>query len=732
LKNLIIVESPAKAKTISNFLSRNYKVLATKGHIRDLPDKRFGVEIDAESGEIIPKYSISRDNQQKLKDIKEYAKKADVIYLATDEDREGEAIGFHTAVALKKEPTEIPRIVFHEITKEAITKALKNPRKIDMNLVNAQQTRRVLDRIVGYKLSPLLASKIQRGLSAGRVQSSSLKIIVDREREIQKFIPVEYWQLPTLFHKDLDATLLSFRGEKLEKLSISNEERATEIYNSILKDKFSIEKIENRDRSVSPPPPFMTSTLQQNASNRLGFSPKKTMMLAQKLYEGVELPDGKKSGLITYMRTDSLNLSEQATKSAIEIIRERFGDEFADKVRNYSTKSKGAQEAHEAIRPTLLEITPDIAEGFLEPDLYKLYRLIYRRFFASQTANAKFSLQTVTVSGEESRYKISGRKMLFKGFYIFSDLDEGDKILPQLEVGEEITLQSLKKEQKFTEPPKRYSEAGLVKTLESHGIGRPSTYAPTISTLQTRGYITIEKKQIQPTEIAFVVIELLEKNFSNIVDEKFTATMETTLDHIAEEGGDWQKVLKDFYTPFMEKVELGKENIKSQKEATPIGRKCPECGEELLKRKGRFGEFIACSGFPKCRYSENMDGTPNKREVKLSGEKCILCGKPMAIKNGKNGEFLACTGYPKCSYTRQKVLNFVPDTSCPECGKRVTVQQFKNAIYRCEDYPKCQFSGKFAPTKDRECSKCGYRVGEREYRGKKVVECFKCRHREEI
>jgi DNA topoisomerase-1 len=353
LKNLIIVESPAKAKTISNFLPKGrYKVLATKGHIRDLPDKRFGIEI-SEDGEIVPKYSISRENQKKLKDIKEYAKKAETIYLATDEDREGEAIGYHTAVALKKEPTEIPRIVFHEVTKSAIQNALKNPRNIDMNLVNAQQTRRVLDRIVGYKLSPLLASKIQRGLSAGRVQSSSLKIVVDREREIKKFIPVEYWQIPTIFKKDLEANLIEFDKEKLGKLSISNIDKATEIWNSIQKEKFKIESIENKQRSVSPPPPFMTSTLQQTASNKLGFSPKKTMSLAQKLYEGVELPDGKKSGLITYMRTDSLNLSKESREKAVEKIQNEYGEDFGKEIRNYSTKSKGAQEAHEAIRPTI-------------------------------------------------------------------------------------------------------------------------------------------------------------------------------------------------------------------------------------------------------------------------------------------------------------------------------------------------------------------------------------------
>jgi DNA topoisomerase-1 len=734
LKNLIIVESPTKAKTISNFLSRNYKVLATKGHIRDLPDKRFGIEISEESGEIIPKYSISRDNQKKLKDIKEYAKKAENIFLATDEDREGEAIGFHTAIALKENPEEIPRIVFHEITKDAILKALKNPRKIDMKLVNAQQTRRVLDRMVGYKLSPLLSSKIQRGLSAGRVQSSTLKIIVEREREIKAFKPVEYWQIPTIFRKDLDSTLTKFHDEKIEKLSIQNEERATEIYNSILKDNFVVTKIEEKERNISPQPPFMTSTLQQTASSKLGFSPKKTMMLAQKLYEGVELPDGKKSGLITYMRTDSLNLAEEATDKAVSIIKEKLGDKFADKPRKYKSKSKGAQEAHEAIRPTILDLKPEDLKGLHEDDLIKLYKLIYNRFFASQTANAVFQNQNVTIIGEESEFKLSGRKMLFKGFYAYTDLDDGDRILPHFKIGEKMTLQKVEKEQKFTEPPSRFSEAGLVKNLEALGIGRPSTYAPTISTLVARKYIQIDKKRLMPTEIAEVVTELLEEHFPNIVDQNFTANMENTLDLIAEKDGDWQKILKDFYLPFLKDVENGKENIKSQKEAIPIGRNCPDCDSELLRRKGRFGEFIACSSFPKCRYSENADGVPNKKREKVfSDEVCILCGKQMEIKDGKNGKFLACSGYPKCKYSRPIKFEFVKNLTCPECGKQIVIHNhLKTPIFRCEDYPKCKFSTKFQPTENKKCNKCGYRVAEREYRGKKVTECLKCKNREEI
>jgi len=737
LKYLIIVESPAKAKTIGNFLPKDYKVVATKGHIRDLPDKRFGINI-SDNGDIVPHYIVSRDNNKKLKDIREFAKKSEVIYLATDEDREGEAIGFHTAEALKQDASKLPRIVFHEITKSAILKALENPRTLNMDLVNAQQTRRLLDRIVGYKLSPLLSSKIQRGLSAGRVQSSALKIIVDREREIKAFKPVEYWELPTLFKNNIEANLYSFKGEKLEKLSIKNEQEATEIYDSIKKDSFKISKVDERDRTVSPQPPFMTSTLQQTASNRLGFSPKKTMSIAQTLYEGVQVSPRKKSGVITYMRTDSLNLSKEAVDSARDFIAENLGKEYLPKEpKVYSSKSKGAQEAHEAIRPTMVDFTLAKAKEFLDDDQYRLYELIYNRFLASQTESAKFKTKSVHIDGKESSYRVSGRTLLFDGFYKFQPLEDRDKILPkELQADKIMEIQKLEKEQKFTEPPKRFSEAGLVKKLESLGIGRPSTYAPTISTLQSRGYITLEKRRIEPKEIAFTVMEVLEKHFSDIVDQDFTAQLENRLDSVANGDEVWQKPLKEFYQPFMEKIEKGKEEIKSLKEAVPTGRKCPECEEELVIRKGRFGEFIACSGFPKCRYTENTKG--EKREKKadvVSDVMCEKCGKPMLIKSGRNGDFLACSGFPKCKNARPLApQKFVEGINCPECNGRLIEKEFKkNKFFGCENYPKCSFSSKFLPEKDKKCSECGSAVVARTYRGKNVYECLnkECKHREE-
>ena len=706
-------------------------VIATNGHVRDLPNKRFGLKIENEA--IIPQYSVSRDNLA-LKKIKEYAKKAEKIFIATDEDREGEAIGFHVATILKQKIDEVPRITFHEITKKAILQALDQPRKIDMNLVNAQQTRRILDRIVGYKLSPLLASKIRKGLSAGRVQSSALKIIIDREREIKAFIPQEYWKLTTFFKSKLEATLIEFENNKIEKLSIKNQEMAQKIEDVVKSEDFSITKIDDKVREVKSPPPFMTATLQQAASTNLGFSPKKTMLLAQKLYEGVELPDGKKSGLITYMRTDSLNISEEASKSAIEFIENKYGKEFVkDGIKKHKSKSKNAQEAHEAIRPTLLEITPDEVEKFLDPSMHKLYKLIYYRFLASQTSNAKFKYQNIIVAGKKSKFKISGRKTLFEGFYVFTKIlenktfnSERDTILPEMKVGQKMYLELFKKEQKFTEPPHRYSEAGLVKKMEALGIGRPSTYAPTITILQNRRYIEIENSKLKPTEIAFTVIEILEKYFSDIVDETFTANMEKTLDVIAEKGGDWQKILLDFYYPFMEKVEKGKKDIPSLKKVEVLDRTCPKCGKNLAIRDGRFGEFISCLGFPDCKYLETIDGVPKKEPV-VTSEKCILCEKPLLLKEGKNGEFLACSGYPKCRYTRQVNPNYL-DISCPECGKRVIAfTHVKTPYYRCEDYPKCKFSVKFRPTKDKTCPKCGYRLAERVFKGQNILECLKCK-----
>ncbi|EPO0418474.1 type I DNA topoisomerase [Campylobacter upsaliensis] len=680
-KDLIIVESPAKARTISNFLGNKYEVMASKGHIRDLPKTSFGIKI--EEDHFVPEYRISKDHSALVKELKEKAAKAGQVYLATDEDREGEAIAYHIAKAIGKDENSLPRIVFHEITQSAIEHALKNPRKLDINSVNAQQTRRLLDRIVGYKLSPLLGQKIQRGLSAGRVQSAALKIIVDREKEIRAFVPLEYFSIDMIFSKDLEAELVEFDAKKLEKLSLTNKDRAKLILEECQKAQFVVENIESKERKIAPPPPFMTSTLQQSASNRLGFTPKKTMMIAQKLYEGVKTHQGT-MGVITYMRTDSLNLAKEAVKSARELIKEHFGKEYLPSKENiYTTKSKGAQEAHEAIRPTNLSFTPELAAKYLEKDELRLYTLIYNRFLACQMNPAISQSEGVFARGGRALFKISGRRVLFEGFYkVYGDMDK-DKILPEFKKAEVLKTQKLSMSNHFTEPPSRYSEAGLVKKLESLGIGRPSTYAPTISILSARDYVVIEKKQLVPNEIAFSVTELLEKNFSDIVDSHFTSNLENTLDEIAENKADWQETLREFYYPFMRKIEEGKSTIKSQKTFTKLDEKCPECGGELAVRKGRYGEFIACLAFPKCRYSRNLkEDNAEKKEAKKPngiGVKCPKCKDGEVVERfSRRGKFYGCNHYPKCDF----VSNYKPsEEKCEKCGEMMVIKELKKGTF---------------------------------------------------
>ena len=731
MKNLIIVESPAKARTISNFLGKDYKVVASKGHIRDLPKSSFGITV--EDGKFIPKYTIPREASPTVRELKKLAKDADTVYIATDEDREGEAIGYHIAKAIGKEPESLPRIVFHEITKNAITKALQNPRKIDMQSVDAQQTRRLLDRIVGYKLSPLLASKIQKGLSAGRVQSAALKIVVDREREIRAFKPQEYWKINALFNKTVESEIYSFDGKKIEKMTLSNEAQAKEIVESAKKESFVVASIEKSRRKSKTPPPFMTSTLQQTASTQLGFSPKKTMMIAQRLYEGVNTDKGT-MGVITYMRTDSLNLAKEAVDEARAFISEHFGDKYLpSKPKVYTSKSKGAQEAHEAIRPTRTDFTPELAKSYLSADELKLYRLIYNRFLACQMTDAEFEVQTILFKGDRSIFKASGRKLIFDGFYRVTGYNEKDKLLPELEEGSSASLDKIEATQHFTEPPARYTEASLIKKLESLGIGRPSTYAPTITILQNREYITIEKKKIHPTEIAFTVIEMLEKHFPEIVDSNFTSRMEEALDKIAEGKEDWQKILAEFYEPFMAKIERGKKEIKSLKVAKPTGEKCPECGDgELVIRKGRYGEFIACSNFPKCKYSRNIDKDGKVEEPETTDEVCDKCGAPMVIKNSRRGKFLACSAYPKCKNTKPLTPPKELSVPCPECGGKIIERQGRRGVfYGCANYPDCKFIANFEPT-DKKCPECGYIMGRKTFRKKEIYECLKCKHREDI
>ncbi|MCD6653839.1 MAG: type I DNA topoisomerase [Sulfurovum sp.] len=731
MKNLIIVESPAKARTITNFLDKEYKVIASKGHIRDLPKTTFGIEIDEKTGDLIPKYAIPRDANATVKELKKLAKEAQTVFIATDEDREGEAIGYHIAKAIGKDPQTLPRIVFHEITKNAIIHALQTPRKVNMDSVDAQQTRRLLDRIVGYKLSPLLASKIQKGLSAGRVQSSTLKLVVDREREIKTFQPEEYWTIDAKFQKEIDASIYEYNGLKIEKLTIKNKTDANEIVSAARNESFYVLAIEKTKRNTKTPPPFMTSTLQQTASTQLGFSPKKTMMVAQKLYEGVKTDKGV-MGVITYMRTDSLNLAKEAVSDARKHIQAVYGDAYLpEKDKNYVTKSKGAQEAHEAIRPTMVEFDPQTAANFLAPDELKLYRLIYNRFLACQMTEAQLESQSILFKGDTCIFKASGKKLLFDGFYKVAGYTEKDKLLPELKQGEKVALDEIKTEQHFTEPPARYNEASLIKKLESLGIGRPSTYAPTVTILQTRKYIEIEQKRIHPTEIAFTVTEMLENHFPEIVDSHFTADMEEVLDEIAEGKKDWQSILKAFYTPFLHKIEEGKKQIKSLKVAVPTGEMCPLCHSELLLRKGRYGEFIACSNFPKCKYTKNIDGT-EPEQPETTDVICDKCGAPMIIKDSKKGKFLACSAYPKCKNAKPLTPPKELKIPCPECGAKLQEREGRRGkFFGCTNYPQCKFIANFEPV-DKHCPECGYLMGIKMLRGKEVYECFKCKHKEEV
>jgi DNA topoisomerase-1 len=728
-KKLIIVESPTKAKTIKNFLDKKYDVVASKGHIRDLPKSSFGIKI--EDGKFKPIYKIDKEHQEIVKKIKALAQKSKEIYIATDEDREGEAIGYHIAKAIGEDPQELPRIVFHEVTKKAILNALDSPRKLDVNKINAQQARRLLDRIVGYKLSPLLGSKIQKGLSAGRVQSAALKLIVDREREIKKFVPREYWSIEGEFSKSIKAVLIEYNQNKLHKFSITNSKKANEIEQELENKTYFVRKIDKKEKSIKTPPPFMTSTLQQNASTVLGFSPKKTMMIAQRLHEGVQTPFGI-TGVITYMRTDSLNVAKESIEEAREYIKKNFSLEYLpEKPKTYQTKSKLAQEAHEAIRPTILDFVPFIAKEYLSSDEYKLYKLIFDRFIASQMSDAKIQMQTVLIATENGVFKATGKRVKFDGFYKIYGEIENDKVLPPLQEGEQLILKNINSIQHFTEPPNRYNEASLIKKLESLGIGRPSTYAPIIAILQNRGYVEVKKRQLIPTAVAFKVIEVLEKHFFDIVDSSFTAKMEEELDEIAAAKKDWQEVLKKFYDPFIELVYKGKKEIKSQKVAKPTGEFCPLCGAELVERDGKYGKFIACSAYPKCKYTKNI----SEHQEIIAEEKCEKCGGAMVVKNGKNGKFLGCSNYPKCNFSKPLPNNkpdFLKDVVCPECKGRI-VQRFskKGKFFGCENYPNCSFVSKYEPV-NRYCKKCGYLMAKRLYRKKEIVECIKCKEKEEI
>ncbi|GAA7036814.1 type I DNA topoisomerase [Helicobacter pylori] len=728
MKHLIIVESPAKAKTIKNFLDKNYEVIASKGHVRDLSKFALGIKID-ETG-FIPNYVVDKDHKELVKQIIELSKKASTTYIATDEDREGEAIGYHVACLIGGKLESYPRIVFHEITQNAILNALKTPRQIDMSKVNAQQARRFLDRIVGFKLSSLIASKITKGLSAGRVQSAALKLVIDKEREIKAFKPLTYFTLDAYFESHLEAQLISYKGNKLKAQELIDGKKAQEIKNELEKESYTISSIIKKSKKSPTPPPFMTSTLQQSASSLLGFSPTKTMSIAQKLYEGVATPQGV-MGVITYMRTDSLNIAKEALEEARNKILKDYGKDYLPpKAKVYSSKNKNAQEAHEAIRPTSIVLEPNALKDYLKPEELKLYALIYKRFLASQMQDALFESQSVVVACEKGEFKASGRKLLFDGYYKILGNEDKDKLLPNLKENDPIKLEKLESNAHVTESPARYSEASLIKVLESLGIGRPSTYAPTISLLQNRDYIKVEKKQISALESAFKVIEILEKHFEEIVDSKFSASLEEELDNIAQNKADYQQVLKDFYYPFMDKIEAGKKNIISQKVHEKTGQSCPKCGGELVKKNSRYGEFIACNNYPKCKYVKQTENANDGAKQ----ESCEKCGGEMVQKFSRNGAFLACNNYPECKNTKSlkntpNANEIIEGVKCPECGGDIALKKSKKgSFYGCNNYPKCRFLSNHKPINKR-CEKCHYLMSERIYRKKKAHECIKCKER---
>ncbi|PAF44189.1 DNA topoisomerase I [Helicobacter sp. 11S02629-2] len=720
----MIVESPAKARTIKNFLGKDYEVIASKGHIRDLPKSRFGITIKDHS--FTPTYELAKDHLELVEKIKAFHDIAETTYIATDEDREGEAIGFHIIEALKENIEGFPRIVFHEITKQAITNSLENPRSIDMDKVNAQQARRLLDRIVGFKLSGLLAKKINKGLSAGRVQSSVLKILVDREKEIRAFKPVNYY-LINAFDKDVSFDLHEFKGEKIEKLSFLEKEKVDAALTILKNESYKITSIEKKQRLTNPSAPFMTSSLQQSASSVLGFSPTKTMSVAQRLYEGVQTNKGLQ-GVITYMRTDSLNIAKEALTALRGYIKEKYGDKYlVSSPRSFVSKAKGAQEAHEAIRPTNIDFTPSIAKDYLKDDELKLYTLIFNRFVATQMTSAVFDTLSVLASSKSATFKTTGRSLVFDGFYKVMGNEDKDKLLPSYKEGEAIAFDPIKETLKTTEPPARYSEASLIKTMESLGIGRPSTYAPTIKLLGDRNYISIEKKQIHTEEVAFTVTDMLENNFNEIVDANFSAALESKLDSIASHSTNWEEVLWDFYEGFSAKLEEGEKNIVSLKKHELTGEMCPECGEPLVLRSGRYGDFVGCSNYPKCRYIKKEKKETSEVNATPTDEVCEKCGAPMVIKQGRNGEFLACSNYPKCKNTKSLKSDAL-EVPCPECGGQIVAKRARSVFYGCSNYPKCNFISSTKPV-NKHCEKCGYLMRQK---GKNKAVCIKCKHEEDI
>ena len=711
--NLVIVESPAKAKTIEKYLGKDFHVLASYGHVRDLIPKEGAVDTEHD---FAMKYELVERNQRHIQAIAKAAKQADALYLATDPDREGEAISWHIAEILQDKKLlkdkPIHRVVFHEITKRAINEAIAQPAELSMDMIYAQQARRALDYLVGFNLSPLLWKKIRRGLSAGRVQSPALRMIVERELEIEKFESREYWSIEAQANVDkkpLKAKLIQYQGEKIEQFTVENGKQAVDIRDTLFKKangQLLVSKLEKKQRKRNPAPPFITSTLQQEAARKLGFTTKRTMMVAQQLYEGIDL--GKETaGLISYMRTDSVNLANEAISDVRELIEKRYGPDNVPKApRIFKTKSKNAQEAHEAIRPTSAHRIPDEVKKSLTADQYKLYNLIWKRTVACQMVHATIDTVSVDLTcGEENRFRATGSTIAKPGFMSVylegkddgKETDDQENFLPPMKKGQLIDLDEIIPIQHFTEPPPRYGEASLVKTLEEYGIGRPSTYASIISTLQQREYVTLEKKRFHPTDVGRIVNKFLTEHFTKYVDYDFTANLEDDLDAIARGEKKWIPLLKDFWGPFKGLI-VDKEESVQRKDVTQekIDEKCPDCGGPLSIRLGRNGRFIGCTTYPDCKYTRNLndDGDAETPET-IEGRSCPKCDSPLVLKAGRYGKFIGCSGYPECKHIEPLEKPEDTGVECPQCNKGVIMKRKSRngkIFYSCSTYPKCNYA----------------------------------------
>ncbi|HSA77768.1 MAG TPA: type I DNA topoisomerase [Nitrospirota bacterium] len=719
MKSLVIVESPAKAKTIAKYLGKNYTVKASVGHIMDLPKSKLGVDIE---NDFEPKYIVIKGKAPVVKELKSAAKKADRILLATDPDREGEAIAAHVAEVISGsiKDAEVYRVLFNEITKKAILLAIEHPGKVDVNKVDAQQARRVLDRLVGYQISPILWKKVQRGLSAGRVQSVALRLICEREEEIKAFVPEEFWSLTALLEgktpPQFEAKLIK-RDE--EKLRVKNNEEAQKILADLQGRPYSVAKVEKKERRRNPVPPFTTSKLQQEAGRKLGFTAKRTMGIAQSLYEGVDVGKEGTVGLITYMRTDSTRVGKEAQDEARELIASKYGKDYMpDKPPVYAS-AKSAQEAHEAIRPTSVMREPDVIKKYLENDQYKLYKLIWNRFVASQMNPAVIDQTSVDIKAGDYTFRATGSVVKFPGFMAVymeekpedqvSEDENGEAVLPPLTEGEALTLIKLDPKQHFTQPPPRFSEALLVKTLEEKGIGRPSTYAAIISTIQDRHYVQKVENKFRPTELGVLVSDLLVNHFPVVMDVAFTARMEEELDKIEEGQMRWVEAVRDFYKPFNESLEKAQAEMKDFKsEQTPTDITCEKCGKPMIIKWGRNGQFLACSGYPDCKntkpFVRKENGEVEAAPEETTDEKCPKCGSPMVIKRGRFGKFLACSRYPECNHTQ----GMSTGVTCPEDGGKIVERRsrFGKVFYSCSNYPTCKFAIWYKPVL-RPCPQCG-------------------------